>query len=350
MGVRHFCQFKAPTNKRSGGILVILYISLLAAVNSQSTNHLVPRHLLEYSIPEPRTATVPRTEPFFEPRTEPSKPRTEPFSTATVPGMTHVILLFIQPPPAQYRGNKSLASSRRHVAASYWTAASDMAPTLAPVNDVGPPVNVGRPPVNVANHRHVAASYWTAASDVAATSAPINGGHRRSTTVNAAGHGQRRRVTVVIGGQRWRSTTVNATDHRSTVAVNDGHRWRTTVDCRWTTVNGGWWAGQRAGLGRSGSGLGQVRVGFGPGPPRGMPRASHVCTLVSHVCPCGIHVAADVDNKHTWESNSAPFEGKRKGGDDVGKVIGRSGGIPDGGVLDDSKWEVDSVSALNGSW
>nr|GFB26975.1 hypothetical protein [Tanacetum cinerariifolium] len=43
----------------------------------------------------------------------------------------------------------------RHVAASYWTAASDVAPTSAPVNDAGPPVNGseplvngGRPPVN----------------------------------------------------------------------------------------------------------------------------------------------------------------------------------------------------------
>nr|GEZ97191.1 hypothetical protein [Tanacetum cinerariifolium] len=39
--------------------------------------------------------------------------------------------------------------------------------------------------------RHVAASYWTAASDVAPTSAPVSAGHdgqrRRSTTVNAAG-------------------------------------------------------------------------------------------------------------------------------------------------------------------
>nr|GEW01237.1 NAD(P)H:quinone oxidoreductase, type IV protein [Tanacetum cinerariifolium] len=97
-----------------------------------------------------------------------------------------------------------------------------------------------------ASHRHVAASYWTAASDVAAMSAPVNAAnHRRSTTVNAAGHrrstppaiGQWRRITVVIGGQRWRSTTVNAADHRSTVAVNDGRRWRTTFDSRWITVD-----------------------------------------------------------------------------------------------------------------
>nr|GEZ44483.1 hypothetical protein [Tanacetum cinerariifolium] len=56
------------------------------------------------------------------------------------------------------------------------------------------------------------------------------------------------------------------------------------------SVNGGWWAGQRAGPGR-------VRIGSGPGPPRGMPRVNHVCTRVSHVCLRGIHVAADVDIK-----------------------------------------------------
>nr|GEV56761.1 hypothetical protein [Tanacetum cinerariifolium] len=106
-----------------------------------------------------------------------------------------------------------------------------------------------------ASRRHVADSYWTAASDVAATSAPVNVGHRRSTTVNAAGHrrstppatGQRRRITVVIGGQRWRSTTVNAADYLSTVAVNDGRRWRTTVDCRRTTVDHHLTTGQRDG-------------------------------------------------------------------------------------------------------
>nr|GFB18286.1 hypothetical protein [Tanacetum cinerariifolium] len=85
-----------------------------------------------------------------------------------------------------------------------------------------------------AGRRHVAASYWTAASDVAAMSVPVNAAnHRRSTTVNAAGHrrsappatGQRRRITMVIGGQRWRSTTVNVADHQSTVAVNHGRRW-----------------------------------------------------------------------------------------------------------------------------
>nr|GFA58169.1 hypothetical protein [Tanacetum cinerariifolium] len=109
---------------------------------------------------------------------------------------------FLPPPPAQYLVHQSLAASRRHVAASYWTAASD----------------------------------------VAATSAPVNAGHRRSTPPTT---GQRRRITVVIGGQRWRSTTVAVADHRSTVAVNDGRRWRTTVDCRWTTVDHRRTTGQR---------------------------------------------------------------------------------------------------------
>nr|GEY76907.1 hypothetical protein [Tanacetum cinerariifolium] len=119
----------------------------------------------------------------------------------------------LEPPPAQYLVHQSLAVSRRHVAASYWTAASD----------------------------------------VAATSTPINADHRRSTTVNTAGHrrstppatGQRRRITVVIGDQRWWLTMVNATDHQSTMAVNDGRRWRTIVDCRWTTVDHHWTTDQR---------------------------------------------------------------------------------------------------------
>nr|GFA92602.1 hypothetical protein [Tanacetum cinerariifolium] len=38
-----------------------------------------------------------------------------------------------------------LAASRHHVAASYWTAASDVALTSASVYDAGPPVNGGGP-------------------------------------------------------------------------------------------------------------------------------------------------------------------------------------------------------------
>nr|GEX02919.1 phospholipase-like, aminotransferase-like mobile domain protein [Tanacetum cinerariifolium] len=133
--------------------------------------------------------------------------------------------LDLRPPPAQYLLHQSLAASRRHVAASYWTAASD----------------------------------------VAATSAPVNAGQRRSTPPAT---GQRRRITVVIGGQRWRSTTVAVADHRSTVAVNDGYRWQTTVDCRWTTVDHHRTAGQRWLVGRSTSGPGPVWIGSGPGPGR----------------------------------------------------------------------------------
>nr|GFB97803.1 hypothetical protein [Tanacetum cinerariifolium] len=52
------------------------------------------------------------------------------------------------PPHAQYLVHKSLAAS--HVAASYWTAASDLAATSAPVNAVGhrsTAVDHGGPPV-----------------------------------------------------------------------------------------------------------------------------------------------------------------------------------------------------------
>nr|GFB85036.1 hypothetical protein [Tanacetum cinerariifolium] len=66
-------------------------------------------------------------------------------------------------------------------------------------------------------------------------------------------------------------------DWRSTVAVNNGRRWQTTVDCRWTTIDHHRTTGQRW-LVESGLGL-----------PHGMPR-------VSHVCPHGIHMDADVDN------------------------------------------------------
>nr|GFC68062.1 hypothetical protein [Tanacetum cinerariifolium] len=94
---------------------------------------------------------------------------------------------------------------------------------------------------------------------------------------------QRRRITMVIGGQRWRSTTVAGGEPPLTAT---GPPLTTTGP----PVNGGWWAGQRAGLGR-------VWAGSELGPPCGKPRVSHVCTRVSHVCPLGIHVAADVDIK-----------------------------------------------------
>nr|GFB95938.1 hypothetical protein [Tanacetum cinerariifolium] len=69
--------------------------------------------------------------------------------------------------------------------------------------------------------RHVAASYWTAARDVAPTSAQVSAGQRRSTPPAT---GQRWRFTVVIGGQRCRSTTVNADDHWRITVVIGGQR------------------------------------------------------------------------------------------------------------------------------
>nr|GFB90714.1 hypothetical protein [Tanacetum cinerariifolium] len=126
---------------------------------------------------------------------------------------------------------------------------------------------VPRTQLLAASRRHVAASYWIAASDVAPTSAPVNAAVHRSTG-----------------------------DRRSTVAVNDGRQWRTTVDCHRTTVDhhrsrlvGG---SQRLELGRSRSGLGRVWAGSGPGLGRVRHVACHVCTRVSRVCPRGIHVDA----------------------------------------------------------
>nr|GEY19396.1 hypothetical protein [Tanacetum cinerariifolium] len=103
------------------------------------------------------------------------------------------------PPPAQYLVHQSLAASRRHVAASYWTAASDVVATSVPVNAAG--------------HRR-STTFMP----------PVNDGH-------AVGH---RSTAVDHGG-----------DRRSTVAVNDGRRWRTTVDCCWTTIDHHRTIGQR---------------------------------------------------------------------------------------------------------
>nr|GEZ82587.1 hypothetical protein [Tanacetum cinerariifolium] len=156
-------------------------------------------------------------------------------ATCTVP---RTPIISHQPPP---RGS--------YVAASYWTAASDVAVTLAPAT-VGQrrstPPATGQwwritvpPPAQYLVHKslaasHVAASYWTAASDVAATSAPVNVvGQRRSTPPATS---QRWRITVVIGGQRWRSTMVNVAGHRSTAADHGGDR-RSTVAVN--TVAGG---------------------------------------------------------------------------------------------------------------
>nr|GEZ26915.1 hypothetical protein [Tanacetum cinerariifolium] len=83
----------------------------------------------------------------------------------------------------------------------------------------------------------------------------------RSTTANAAGH---RSTAVDHGGDRRSTVAVNAAGHRSTATNHGGDRRSTVVG-------------------------GLVKVGSGSGPPHGMPR-------VSHVCPRGIHVDADVDN------------------------------------------------------
>nr|GEY27164.1 hypothetical protein [Tanacetum cinerariifolium] len=219
--------------------------------------------------------------------------------------------LDLMPPPAQYLGYKSLAASQ--VAASYWTATSDVAATSAPVNAIGqrhrsttvnaasdrltPSVNDGqrrRPLVNGGRSRctmmtchpsiRPATTCTVPRTQIISRQPPATWQHpigqppvtwhlrqHRSTAINAAGH---------------RSTAADHDgDQRSTVAVNDGRRWRTTVDCRWTTVDHHRTTGQRwlvnsqrwtwAG---SGSGLGQVWIESRPGPPR------------------GIHVDADVDN------------------------------------------------------
>nr|GFA33216.1 hypothetical protein [Tanacetum cinerariifolium] len=67
--------------------------------------------------------------------------------------------------------------------------------------------------------------------------------------VNAAGH---RSTPADHGG-----------DQRSTVAVNDGRRWRTTVDCRWTTVDHHRTTGQQWLVGWSKLGMGRVWIGSG---------------------------------------------------------------------------------------
>nr|GEV50113.1 copia protein [Tanacetum cinerariifolium] len=140
--------------------------------------------------------------------------------------------LGLRPPPAQYLIHKSLAAS--HVAASYWTASSDVAATSAPVNVVDqrrstPPATGQRRRITV-----------------------VIGGQRWQSTPPATG--QRRRITVVIGGQRWRSMTVAGGEPSLVAAgppVTTGQRWLVNSQ-RWT------WA-------ESGSGLGRVQVGSGSG-------------------------------------------------------------------------------------
>nr|GFC24747.1 hypothetical protein [Tanacetum cinerariifolium] len=107
---------------------------------------------------------------------------------------------------------------------------------------------------------------------------------------------QHRSTPSVNDGQRHRSTAaVHGGDRRSMVAVNDGLRWQTTVDCRWTTgpsVNGGWWAGQRAGLGR-------VWIGSATLHATCQPRV-HTCAYVASTWQLTWIIST------RWESNAAP--------------------------------------------
>nr|GEW67454.1 hypothetical protein [Tanacetum cinerariifolium] len=85
-------------------------------------------------------------------------------------------------------------------------------------------------------------------------------------TVNAAGQRRsmvvdHRSMVVDHNGDRW-----------STVAVNDGRRWQTIVDCRWTTVDHHRTTDQRWLVGWSS----RVKVGSGSGLPHGPLKECHV--------------------------------------------------------------------------
>nr|GEY61296.1 hypothetical protein [Tanacetum cinerariifolium] len=126
----------------------------------------------------------------------------------------------------------------------------------------------------------------TVPSDVSSSHSYVSTGQRRSTPPAT---GQRRRFTVVTGGQRWRSTTVAGGEPPLTAA---GPPLTTTGP----PVNGGWLAGQRPVLGRSGSGLGWVWIGS----------ATCHATCQPHVHTCQPRVLTwqltwILSNK--WESN-----------------------------------------------
>nr|GEX38315.1 putative reverse transcriptase domain-containing protein [Tanacetum cinerariifolium] len=127
----------------------------------------------------------------------------------------------------------------------------------------------------------MAASYWTAASDVAPTSAPVSAGQRfRTTGQRRWTTGQWRQTTVVIDGQWWQSTMVADGGPSLTTAeppLTPPDHQSMVVD---RPINVGPWT-------RSGSGLDWVWAGSRSVRPRGMPR-------VSYVCPRGIYVDADV--------------------------------------------------------
>nr|GEY02219.1 hypothetical protein [Tanacetum cinerariifolium] len=100
-----------------------------------------------------------------------------------------------------------------------------------PLTAAGPPLTTNGPPVNGVPTMTCHPPIRPAAT-CTHRSAPVNDGQRhRPTTVNDAGN---RSTAADHGG-----------DQRSTVAVNDGRGWRTTIDCRWTTVDHHRTTGQR---------------------------------------------------------------------------------------------------------
>nr|GEZ68132.1 hypothetical protein [Tanacetum cinerariifolium] len=124
-----------------------------------------------------------------------------------------------------------------------------------------------------ASRRHVAASYWIAASDVAPTSA------RSSPSW----------LTTVAGGEPPLTAA------------------RPPLTTTGPPLNGGWWAGQRLEMGRSGSALGRVWIGSGPGPDQvwaGSAMWHATCQPRVHTCA---HVASTWMLTwimcHMWESN-----------------------------------------------
>nr|GFA90582.1 hypothetical protein [Tanacetum cinerariifolium] len=115
--------------------------------------------------------------------------------------------------------------------------------TIVPTMTCHPPIHpaatctVPQIQLLASSRRHVAASYWTAASDVAPTSAPVSAGHD-GQCCRTSGQwwwttDQRQRITVVIGGQRWRSTTVAGGGPPLTTA-------RLQLTTTRPPVNGGW--------------------------------------------------------------------------------------------------------------
>nr|GEZ29308.1 hypothetical protein [Tanacetum cinerariifolium] len=145
-----------------------------------------------------------------------------------------------------------------------------------------------------ASRRHVAASYWTAASDVAPTSAPVSAGQRCQITGQwRRTIGQRWRTTMVIGGHWWQSTTVVGGGPPLTAAgpplITTGQR---RLVGRSVLVKGRVWVG-------SGSGLGWV---------------GHVACHVSATCaPVASTWMLTWILYNMWESNLVPLAQRLNG-------------------------------------